>query len=160
MDECTYLGHIVGNGQVRPEKGKIAAVEAFPVPKTKKDVRAFLGLTGYYRKLIPKYATLAAPLTELTRKQQPNCLAWNAECAEAFEALKRHLCTSPVLKCPDFERPFVLQTDASNWGVGAACAISGGRCMTTSIRWPISARSYYHEKGATPPSRRNAWQSS
>ena len=119
MDECTYLGHIVGNGQVRPEKGKFAAVEAFPVPKTKKDVRAFLGLTGYYRKFIPKYATLAAPLTELTKKQQPNCLVWNAECAEAFEALKRHLCTSPVLKCPDFECPFVLLTDASNWGVGA-----------------------------------------
>ena len=95
----TYLGHTVGNGQVGPKKGKIAAVKAFPVPKTKKDVRAFLGLTGYYHKFIPKYATLAAPLTELTKKQQPNCLVWNAECAEAFEALKRHLCTSPVLIC-------------------------------------------------------------
>ena len=119
MDECTYLGHIVGNGHVRPEKGKVAAVEAFPVPKTKKDVRAFLGLTGYYRKFIPEYATIAAPLTELTKKEQPNCLAWSSGCAEAFEALKRHLCTSPVLKCPNFERPFVLQTDASDWGVGA-----------------------------------------
>ncbi|KAL5491440.1 hypothetical protein EMCRGX_G016726 [Ephydatia muelleri] len=57
---------------------------------------------GYYNKFIPKYAMLAAPLTELTKKQQPNHLVWNAECAEAFEALKRHLCTSPVLKCPDF----------------------------------------------------------
>eukprot|EP00731_Ephydatia_muelleri_P004432 Em0002g608a len=119
MDECTYLGHIVGNGHVRPEKGKVAAVEAFPVPKTKKDVRAFLGLTGYYRKFIPEYATIAALLTELTKKEQPNCLAWSSGCAEAFEALKRHLCTSPVLKCPNFERPFVLQTDASDWGVGA-----------------------------------------
>ncbi|KAL5517640.1 hypothetical protein EMCRGX_G003226, partial [Ephydatia muelleri] len=119
MDECTYLGHIVGNGHVRPEKGKVAAVEAFPVPKTKKDVRAFLGLTGYYRKFIPEYATIAAPLTELTKKEQPNCLAWSSGCAEAFEALKRHLCTSPVLKCPNFGRPFVLQTDASDWGVGA-----------------------------------------
>ena len=118
-DECTYMGHIVGNGHVRPEKGKVAAVEAFPVPKTKKDVRVFLGLTGYYRKFIPEYATLAAPLTELTKKEQPNCLVWSSECAEAFDALKRHLCTSPVLKCPDFECPFVLQTDASDWGVGA-----------------------------------------
>ena len=66
-----------------------------------------------------EYATLAAPLTELTKKDKPNCLVWSSECAEAFEALKRHLCTSPVLKCPDFERPFVLQTDASDWGVGA-----------------------------------------
>ena len=61
MEECTYLGHIVGNGQVRPEKGKVAAVEAFPVPKTRKDVRAFLGLTGNYRKFIPKYTTLCSP---------------------------------------------------------------------------------------------------
>ncbi|KAL5515900.1 hypothetical protein EMCRGX_G001145 [Ephydatia muelleri] len=76
-------------------------------------------LTGYYRKIIPEYATIAAPLTELTKKEQPNCLAWSSGCAEAFEALKRHLCTSPVLKCPNFERPFVLQTDASDWGVGA-----------------------------------------
>ena len=89
------------------------------MPKTKKDVRAFLGLTGYYRKFIPEYATLAAPLTELTKNEQPNRLVWSSECAKAFEALKRHLCTSPVLKCPDFERPFVLQTDASDWGVGA-----------------------------------------
>ena len=89
------------------------------MPKTKKDVRAFLGLTGYYRKFIPEYATIAALLTELTKKEQPNCLAWSSGCAEAFEALKRYLCTSPVLKCPNFERPFVLQTDASDWGVGA-----------------------------------------
>ena len=117
MEKCTYLGHIVGNGHVRPEKGKVAAVEAFPVPKTKKDVRAFLGLTGYYRKFIPEYATIAAPLTELTKKEQPNDLLWNLECAESFEALKRHLCTGPVLMCQDFDHSFVLQTDASDWGV-------------------------------------------
>eukprot|EP00731_Ephydatia_muelleri_P012103 Em0006g997a len=89
------------------------SMETFPVPKTKTDGRAFLGLMGYY---IPEYATLAAPLTELTKKEQP---IWSSECAEAFEALKQHLCTSPVLRCPDVERPFVLQTDASDWGVGA-----------------------------------------
>ena len=56
---------------------------------------------------------------EFFLKGRVYCLVWNAECAEAFETLKRHLCTSPVLKCPDLERPFVLLTDASNWGVGA-----------------------------------------
>jgi len=70
MHECVYLGHIVGNGTVRPEKDKLEAVSTFPQPVTKKQVRAFMGLTGYYRKFIPNYATTAAPLTDLTRKRK------------------------------------------------------------------------------------------
>ena len=61
MEECVYLGHIVGNGVVRPEAGKLEAVKTFPIPKTKKHVRTFLGLTGYYRKFIPDYASISAP---------------------------------------------------------------------------------------------------
>ena len=118
MKECTYLGHIVGNGQVRPEIGKLTAVEDFPVPKTKKEVRTFLGLTGYYRKFVPCYASLAAPLTELTRSNAPTIVIWTTSCNTAFMDLKRLLCSSPVLQCPDFSRPFILQTDASDWGVG------------------------------------------
>eukprot|EP00731_Ephydatia_muelleri_P035196 Em0104g2a len=118
MKECTYLGHIVGNGQVRPEIGKLTAVEDFPVPKTKKEVRTFLGLTGYYRKFVPCYASLAAPLTELTRSNAPTIVKWTTSCNTAFMDLKRLLCSSPVLQCPDFSRPFILQTDASDWGVG------------------------------------------
>ena len=94
MDECTYLGHIVGNGHVRPEKSKVAAVEVFPVPKTKKDIRAFLGRTGYYRKFIPEYATLAAPLTELTKKGQPNRLGMELRVCRGIRGLE----TSPVHK--------------------------------------------------------------
>ena len=117
MKECTYLGHIVGNGQVRPEIEKLAAVEGFPVPKTK-EVRTFLGLTGYYRKFVASYASLAAPLTELTKSKAPNNVIWTAHCNQAFKDLKRLLCSSPVLQCPDFSHPFILQTDASDWGVG------------------------------------------
>ena len=80
MKECTYQGHIVGNGQVRPEIGKLTAVEDFPVPKTKKEVRTFLGLTGYYRKFVPCYASLAAPLTELTRSNAPTIVKWTTSC--------------------------------------------------------------------------------
>lgn len=118
MKECIYLGHIVGNGQVRPEIEKVAAVEGFPVPKTKKEVRTFWGLTGYYRKFVVNYATLAAPLTELTKNNAPNRVSWTSQCDQAFKALKRLLCSSPVLRCPDFSLPFILQTDASDWGVG------------------------------------------
>ncbi|KAL5516791.1 hypothetical protein EMCRGX_G002204 [Ephydatia muelleri] len=84
---------------VQPERSKLQGVEAFSTPKTKKEVRCFLGLTGYYRKFIPDYASIAASLTDLTRKTSPNQVVWN--------------------ESPDFERDFVLQTDASDVGVGA-----------------------------------------
>lgn len=119
MKECIYLGHIVGNGQVRPDPTKLAAVRNFPVPTTKKQVRAFLGLTGYYRKFIANYATVAAPLTDLTKKRLPDKVNWTPECGLVFETLKGMLCESPVLINPDFTKQFILQTDASNRGVGA-----------------------------------------
>ena len=69
MAECSYmyLGYYVGNGHIRVERSKVEAVSAFPVPKTKKEVHSFLGLTSYYRKFMPQYATIATPLTDLTR---------------------------------------------------------------------------------------------
>eukprot|EP00731_Ephydatia_muelleri_P003215 Em0001g3215a len=116
---CTYLGHVVGSGVVRPEPSKVHAVLTFPIPATKTHVRAFLGLTGYYRRFIPNYASLAVPLTDLTKKSAPMQVQWNAQCNQAFEDLKNLLCSSPVLQSPDFEKPFILQTDASDRGLGA-----------------------------------------
>ena len=119
MEECTYLGHVVGGGKVQMELSKIAAVQSFGVPRTKREVRSFLGLTGYYRKFIPQYASIASPLTDLIRKSEPNRVEWTPACAAAFAKLKTILCSAPVLRTPDFEKPFVLQTDASQRGVGA-----------------------------------------
>ena len=119
MDQCIYLGHMVGNGTVRPENSKLEALKEFPIPRTKTAVRGFLGLAGYYRRFIPNFAETAAPLTDLTRKTATKEVQWNSECGRAFEKLKSLLCGEPVLKCPDFEKPFVLQTDASDRGVGA-----------------------------------------
>ena len=119
MDQCIYLGHMVGNGTVRPENSKLEALKEFPIPRTKTAVRGFLGLAGYYRRFIPNFAETAAPLTDLTRKTDTKEVQWNSECGRAFEKLKSLLCGEPVLKCPDFEKPFVLQTDASDRGVGA-----------------------------------------
>ena len=113
------LGHVVGNGTVHPEESKIEGVWSFPTPTTKKELCAFLGLTGYYRKFIKDYLTIALPLTDLTRKCKPNVLQWTKECVNAFDKLKHHLRSSPILKSPDFDRDFVLQTDASDRGVGA-----------------------------------------
>ena len=119
MKECVYLGHVVGNGQVRPEPSKLEAVDAFPTPKTKKQVRTFLGLSGYYHQFIQNYASLAAPLFDLTRKSLPKQVRWTDKCQEAFVKLKDCLCKAPVLNNPDFSRSFVLQTDASDQGIGA-----------------------------------------
>ena len=119
MAECSYLGYRVRNGHVKVEMSKVEAVSTFPVPKTKKDVRSFLGLTGYYRKFMPQYATIATPLTDLTRKTGPICVKWTPECNEAFKKLKELLRSAPVLRAPDFTKEFILQTDASERGVGA-----------------------------------------
>ena len=119
MKECIYLGHVVGSGRVRPNPEKLKAVEEYPVPITKRQVRGFLGLTGYYRKFIEGYARLAAPLTDLIKKQKPDKIIWTPQCEEAFKTLKETLCQSPILMNPNFEKTFILQTDASDRGVGA-----------------------------------------
>ena len=119
MRHCTYLGHIVGNGMVRPEPSKIAAVRSFKRPQTKKHVRAFLGVAGYYRKFIPNFASIATPLTDLIRKDCPNRVVWTPRCEIAFQNLKKQLCSDPVLRSPDFTKQFIVQTDASDRGVGA-----------------------------------------
>ena len=119
MRQCVYLGHLVGNGEVHPEERNLDAIEKFPRPVTKKKVRSFLGLTGYYRKFIPGYSTIALPLTDLTKKTARTDVEWTDACETAFNELKRRLMNSPVLKSPDLSLPFILQTDASDRGVGA-----------------------------------------
>ncbi len=78
-NECSFLGHRVGKGQVRPSLAKIAAVRNFERPRTKKNIRTFLGLSGYYRKFIPEFSTLTAPLSDLTRKEAPERVKWTPE---------------------------------------------------------------------------------
>ena len=84
MAECTYLGHVVSGGQVKPEINKLEAVKNFPIPKTKKEVRSFLGLTGYYRHFVKDYASTTVPLTKLTRKECPKVVVWTEECDKAL----------------------------------------------------------------------------
>ena len=78
------------------------AVQAFPIPQTKKQVKAFLGLTGYYRRFIPDYATIAVPLTDLTKKSAPNQVGWTQKCDTSFNRLKELLCSSPILQIQNF----------------------------------------------------------
>ena len=115
MSKCVYLGHIVGNGMVQPERSKLQGVESFSIPTTKKQVHCFFGLTGYYRKFIPDYASIAAPLTDLTKKAAPNQVVWNQNCEASFQKLKELLAGPLFYGVQDF----ALQTDASDVGIGA-----------------------------------------
>lgn len=119
MVEVTYLGHVLGRGKVKPERVKVQAVRDYSRPTTKTQVQSFLGLSGYYRRFIPHYSTIATPLTNLTKKQSPGHVLRTDQCEEAFTKLKEALCTSPVLRNPDYSQQFVVQTDASQYGIGA-----------------------------------------
>ncbi|XP_057201512.1 uncharacterized protein LOC130561305 [Triplophysa rosa] len=117
--EVRYLGFHLGHGQVRPQINKTAAVATCPRPKTKKEVRQFLGLAGYYRRFVPNYSELASPLTDLTKKEAPDPVQWTERCQQAFTQVKAALCGGPLLHSPNFSLPFFLQTDASDRGLGA-----------------------------------------
>lgn len=116
--EISFLGHVISADGVKPDPKKVLAVQEWPAPKTVREVRAFLGLTGYYRKFIRHYAHIALPLTELTK--EGNGWQWrdNKEGA-AFEELKTALTTSPVLVMPDPDRSYEVYTDASDFALGA-----------------------------------------
>ncbi len=117
--ETQYLGFVLGHGVIRPQVGKLEAIKAAGRPETKKQVRAFLGLVGWYRKFIPNFSARAITLTNLTKKTQPNKLVWTEDCEKAFNDLKGALCQEPVLQSPDFEKMFTVQTNASQHGIGA-----------------------------------------
>ena len=119
MNECSFLGHRVGKGQIRPLEGKIRAVQQFAQPQKKKDVRAFLGLAGYYRRFIPNFAEISAPLTNLTKKDLPDKVKWTTAAETAFQQVKGILASDLVLCSPDPDKVFILQTDASSVGIAA-----------------------------------------
>lgn len=114
-----FLGHNLGEGEIGLHQNNVEKIKTAKPPQTKKEVRSFIGLTGYYRNYIPNYATIAAPLTDLTKKGSPNKVQWGDPQQKAFESLKCHLTNRPILRLPDLTKDFILRTDASDLGVGA-----------------------------------------
>lgn len=115
-DEVRFLGHVVSKRGVMCDPEKVRSVAGWPVPKSVKQVRQFVGLTSYYRKFVKDYAKIASPLHKLTEKGRR--FTWTDECQQAFATLKRSLTTAPVLQYPDFKQPFILDTDASDVAIG------------------------------------------
>ena len=91
------------------EEAKVTAVIEFKHPRVKRNIRAFLGLTGYYRRFIEGYAQMTAHLSDRTKKEYPNTVQWTPELESDFQELKDKLATRPVLQCPDNSHPYILQ---------------------------------------------------
>ena len=114
--ELIYLGHLVTRDGVNPDPEKIKSISEYQRPVNVKEVRAFLGLTGYYRRFIENYAARAKPIIELTKDGVE--FDWTEDRLRAFRDLSASLCKPPVLCYPDFTKPFILATDASNTALG------------------------------------------
>ena len=124
-DKVVYLGHTVSQEGIHTDPKKIEVIKALSALSNLDNLRSFLGIAGYYRKFIPDFPTVSAPLTGLTKKGIK--VSWSDQHQHAFQTLKRHLCSAPVLAYPDFDRPFLLQTDASDVGLGAILAQHYGK---------------------------------
>jgi hypothetical protein len=117
QQRVAYLGHIVSEDGIATDPEKLKAVSEWPTPQTVTQVRSFLGLCSYYRRFIKSFSSIAKPLHILTEKNR--VFYWTSEAEVAFQTLKNALITSPILAYPDPHSEFILDTDASNFGIGA-----------------------------------------
>ena len=99
------------------------------VPRNKTQMRSLLGLVGYYRNFVNNFASLTAPLSDLTKNGKPNTVQWSDDLHKRFEEIKTQLFNAQVLKLPDFDKDFVLRTDASDTGLGAVLLHKHGEMM-------------------------------
>lgn len=111
-----YLGYVITSEGVIPDNAKIEAITSWPTPFNIKQLRGFLGLSGYYRKFVKGYACIASPLTDLLIH---DAFKWSEKAERAFKQLKESLVQAPVLSLPDFSNSFSLETDASLYSIGA-----------------------------------------
>ena len=113
-NEIHYLGHLISPEGISPLPNKLDSIKLMAVPNSVKEIKQFLGLTGYYSKFVPRFADISRPLTTLTKKDTK--FEWTPACQKSFELLKETLCGKPILKYADTTKPYTLYTDASKFG--------------------------------------------
>ena len=114
-----HLGHCLGQGMIGLQDVNVQKMRGAPRPTTKKEIRPFSGLAGYYQDFIPNFAAIAAPLSDLTRKGQPNRVVWGEPQERSYHTLKQAIVSKPVLMLSNVNEEFILRTDASDVGFGA-----------------------------------------
>src|SRR5215469_4142133 len=115
--EVSFLGHRISADGITTDPAKIESIVNWPVPTSISEVRSFVGLCSYYRRFVKDFSEIAAPLHDLTKKHAK--FVWTADCQNAFEVLKEHLTTAPILTMPVDEGEYRLDTDASAGSLGA-----------------------------------------
>ena len=118
--EVEFLGYVVSGDGIIMSQTKVDSILEWEVPKNRIDVMSFLGFANYYRRFVRDFARIAGPLHNLTKKE--DTFVWTSEAQSAFEALKHAFVSAPILRYADFAKPFVLETDASNFAMG--CILS------------------------------------
>jgi RNase H-like domain found in reverse transcriptase/Reverse transcriptase (RNA-dependent DNA polymerase) len=116
QQKVKFLGHVVSAKEISMQLDKVEAVTTWPEPTSKVELQSFLGLSNYYRRFIKSFSFFVAPLTNAT-KGDKKAYRWGEAQAAAFQAIKKAFTNSPVLRLPDTSRPFVVTTDASNYGI-------------------------------------------
>lgn len=114
-----FLGYIVDREGLRTDPEKVTAILNFPRPKSFTELKRFIGLASWYRRFVQNFAVIAAPLHNLTKGNKKTKFVWSLAAEQAFLNLKTLLTSAPVVSCPDYNKPFTIQCDASNEGIGA-----------------------------------------
>jgi hypothetical protein len=131
MKQVAFLEHVISKGGISMDSSKVRDVLSLNAPTSVGDIRSFLGLAGYYQRVIKDFSKISKPMTELLEKDKK--FEWTPACEASFQELKKQLTTAPILVMSDMEKPFSIYCDASGQGLGCVL-MQGGHVVAYSSR--------------------------